>query len=78
MMNQSEIYYRIALIFFYSTLTTNIYMTILSYKACTVSNVRLICTIVCDIQELNLVTGFKDLIRKIIEAKFSSNLVSII
>ena len=40
-------------------------MTIISYKSCKV----LTCTILCGLLELLLVTGFNDLVKKIIEAK---------
>ena len=47
------------------TLTSNIYMTRISYMAWKV----LTCTILTGLQELSYVTGFKDLIWKIKDAK---------
>ena len=51
------------------TLTSNIYMTIKSYKAFKV----LTCTILCDLTEFLKVTGFKYLFRKIIDVKVEEN-----
>ena len=47
------------------SLTLNIYMIIISYKACKV----LTSAILCSLPELYYVTEFKDLFRKITEAK---------
>ena len=48
-----------------TTLTSNISMNIISYKSCK----ALTCTILCGLSELDEITGFNDLVRKIIETK---------
>ena len=44
-------------------------MTIISYKTCKV----ITCTILCGLPELDYVTGFNDLVKKMIEAKVEEN-----
>ena len=52
----------------YTTLTSNIYMTIILYKACKVT-----CSILCGLLELLMVAVFNHLIWEIIDAKVEEN-----